>query len=408
MRIIATLAVVAAFQPLVAQAPAPASLGYTELSIHSAKLGETRPVDVVTPAGYATGRDRYAVLIILDANDAPQFRAAVANTNFLASRGVIPPLIVVGVPNGKDRTHDLTPAATGEAHTQFPTAGGAGPFVDFLVDEVLPEIRAKYRTLHTTVLAGHSFGGLLVLHAASARPEAFAGIVAMSPSLWWNDSTAATAYADSVARAPHEARLFATSGEFEPAIDGPAHRFAARLDSIKPASLAFGYTHYDGDTHGLTPQPSLIDGLRFVFQPVSLVYRGSLATTGLQPGADSADLMNAYIAMRDRFAAGARSLGLPEALPEQVTNSVGQAALGQLKQPRLAAWLFRETLAAHQESLGALEGLGDALLASGDTSAARAQLEKALAVAERTGQEGSQSIRKKLAGVAQAGTPRKP
>lgn len=408
MRTLATLAVIAAFQPLVAQSPSPAGQGFTELSIHSAKLGETRSVYVVPPFGYATGRDRYAVLIILDANDAPQFRAAVANTEFLTSRGVAPPLIIVGVPNGKDRTHDLTPAATGDDHRQFPTAGGAGPFVDFLVDELLPAVRAKYRTLPTTVLAGHSFGGLLVLHAASARPEAFAGIVAMSPSLWWNDTTAATGYADSVAHAPHEPRLFASSGEFEPAIDGPAHRFAARLDSIKPASLAFAYTHYDGDTHGLTPQPSLIDGLRFVFQPVSLVYRGSLATTGLQPGADSADMMNAYVAMRDRYAAGARSLGLPEALPEQVTNAAGQAALGQLKQPRLAVWLFRQTLAAYPESLGGLEGLGDALLASGDVPGARAQLEKALAVAQRSGQGDAASLRKKISGVSQAGSSRKP
>lgn len=381
------------------QSRTPVAGDSAELVIQSTKLGETRHVYVVPPLGYAKGHDRYAVLIILDANDAPQFRAAVANAGFLASRGVIPPLIVVGVPNGKDRTHDLTPVATGNDRRQFPTAGGDGPFVDFLVDEVLPAVRAKYRTLPTTVLAGHSFGGLVALHAAAVHSEAFAGIIAMSPSLWWNDTTSVAGYADSIAHAPHHPRLFATSGEFEPPIDGPTHQFAARLNEIKPASLAFGYTHYDGDSHGLTPQPSLIDGLRFVFEPVSVVYRGSLMTMGFPPHADSADAMNAYAAMRDRYVAGARSLGLPDAVPENVTLTIAEGALTQLKQPRLAAWMFRQAADAYPESADAHEGLGDALLAAGDSPAARAQFERALVLAERSGQGDAAALKKKISAL---------
>ena len=77
------------------------------------------------------------------------------NIAFLASRGAIPNLIVVGIGNGKDRTHDLTPAARGKTAKDFPTAGGAESMTSFIVDEVLPRVRSEYRTLPTTVLAGH-------------------------------------------------------------------------------------------------------------------------------------------------------------------------------------------------------------------------------------------------------------
>ena len=76
------------------------------------KLNEERAIYVATPDGYRTGLRRYPVLVILDADDKPQFNLAIANVAFLASRSAIPNLIVVGITNGKDRTHDLTPIAT--------------------------------------------------------------------------------------------------------------------------------------------------------------------------------------------------------------------------------------------------------------------------------------------------------
>src|SRR5690349_16656518 len=149
------LATPAAAQP----SPSP----WLKETFKSAKLGEDRTIYVATPVNYNGTAQRYPVLVLLDANDEPQWSAAVANVAFLASRGAIPDLIMVGVTNGKDRTHDLTPAATGEASKNFPTAGGAHAFADFIVDEVLPRVRSHYRALPSTILAGHSFGGLFAL-----------------------------------------------------------------------------------------------------------------------------------------------------------------------------------------------------------------------------------------------------
>src|SRR5213592_1053034 len=263
-----TLIFVALASPAIAQDTT--ALSWTREVIQSTKLNEARPIFVATPASYARGTDRFPVLVLLDANDGPQFVAALANVAFLASRGTIPSLIVVGVPNTKDRTHDLTPAATGSGAKTFPTAGGADALADFISDELLPMVRKKYRTRATTILAGHSFGGLFALHVAANRPGAFTGIVAMSPALWWNDSSDVVAYSSAIAKSSKPLRLFATSGGLEPPIDRTTKQFASRLDSLKPATVGFAYRFYPENTHGLTPAPSLADGLRFVFEPISM------------------------------------------------------------------------------------------------------------------------------------------
>lgn len=378
------------------------SLTWTVDSLRSAKLGETRALYIATPPGYDLSTDRYPVLVLLDANDQPQFTAAVANIQFLASRNAIPGLLIVGVPNGKDRTHDLTPPATGQTAKTFPTAGGADAFASFILDEVLPTVRAKYRALNTTVLAGHSFGGLFAVHVAATRPGAFTGIVAMSPSLWWNDSTDVLPYANAIARADARTRLFASSGGLEPPIDITTRRFESRLDSIKPANLAFAAAHYPEDTHGLTPQPSLIDGLRYVFEPISLINAPVMAIA--KP--DSASIVKAFAQTESTYAAGARSLGMPEHLPELQVNSYGYAVLQAFKLPNVAAWVFRRNVANYPSSPNVYDSLGDALLAAGDSTQARTEFRMARDVAVKEGQKPSTDTLHKLEqleGLTQAG-----
>jgi predicted alpha/beta superfamily hydrolase len=367
------------------------------LTIKPATLPEARTILVATPASYANAQRRYPVLVLLDADDQDQFNAAAANLHFLAGRAAIPELILVGIVNGKDRTHDLTPPATGATAKPFPTAGGESKFVDFLVNDVLPEVRAKYRTMPATFLAGHSFGGLVALHTAATRRE-FSGIVAMSPSLWWNDSTAVRGYGDSLEHPARPLRLFISSGGLEPAIDVTTQRMVAHLDSVKPGAgagaLTYSYRRYVGANHGMTPLYSLIDGVQYLFAPMSVV---SLPISTLGPTSDSADVMRAYLASRDAYVAGARSLGFEvNALPEQPVNGLGYGVLGVLKLPRVAVWLFRENVRDYPRSPNVYDSLGDGLLAAGDTASAIVQFRRALSVAVEVGQPPSSDTKKKL------------
>jgi len=366
-----------------------------EYSIKSARLGETRTIYVVPPHDYTENAARHPVLVILDAEDGFQFAAAVANIEFLASRGEIPPLILVGVPNGKDRTHDLTPRPSRRTARENRTAGGAAATSRFIVDEVLPLVRSKYRTLPTALLAGHSFGGLFAVHVAATRPDVFDGVIAMSPALWWNESTAATAYADSIAAETIPLRLFVTSGGLEPAIDASTRRFAARLDSLRPATLGFAHKRYPDDVHEVTPAASLVDGLRFIFAPLSV---NRAAVLAIRTG-DSAAVVNAFTATQRDYARAARDLRMPESLPEPFVNLIGYAVLRELRRPRVAAWIFRQNVSAYPDSPNVYDSLGDALVAAGDRQAARAEFQRAIDVAVRLKLPVDSATRRKLASL---------
>lgn len=376
-------------------------------TIRSATLGEDRAIVVATPEGYgAQAGRRYPVLVLLDANDVPQFRAAVANVGFLASRNAIPEVIIVGVPNGEDRTRDLTPVATGATAKIFPTAGGAAKMAGFLTDELLPYVQSRYRTYPMTMLAGHSFGGLFALHVAATRPAAFHGVIAVSPSLWWNDTTAVAAYADSIGQTKRAPRLFVTSGALEPPIDITTKRFAARLRAHKTRAVAFAARHYPQDDHGLTPAQSLADGLRFVFEPVSIP---GMPIARLLPESDSASIERMLADTDRQYARGARSLGLPELVPEAVLNQAGYFALQFMKRPGFALSLFRRNVERYPGSANVYDSLADALIATGDTAAARVELRRAIDLATSTGHTVLAESKRKLETLeqaTQAGRPR--
>ena len=228
----------------------------------------------------------------------------------------------------------------------------------------------------------------------------------MSPALWWNDSSDVVAYSSAIAKSSKPLRLFATSGGLEPPIDRTTKQFASRLDSLRPATVGFAYRFYPENTHGLTPAPSLADGLRFVFEPISM---SKLPIAKLGPNADSATVVRATIETEEGYAHGARSLDLPEVLPEDVLNSLGYNVLQALKNPGLAVWLFQRNVARYPESANVYDSLGDGLLAKGDTAAAKTAFKRAVDVATRTGHVVLAESRRKLQELeqpVQAGKPK--
>jgi predicted alpha/beta superfamily hydrolase len=377
----------------------PAQTWVTE-TLHSATLGE-RTIYVALPDEYASGGSRrYPVLVCLDANDTPMFRLWIAQAAYVADndRGV-PPVIVVGIVNGADRLHDMTPTPVGSSIAQFKTGGGADRFADFILNEVLPLVRRKYRTLPTTLLTGHSAGGLFALYAAATHPGAFQGIVATSPALWYNDSLPAREFADAIARSAAPQRIFAASGGVdEPDIDPTTQAFYHRLDSLRPATVAVGYQRYPDQTHSMTAL-AFADGWRFVFEQVSIRHIPfqtlPLATT------DSAAIADALDASERSYAAAARALLLPEQLPEDMVNSFGYRLLGRGK-TWWALRLFRQNVDRYPGSVNVYDSYADGLVAAGDTAGAIARLRQAMEVGRRTGAAVAQETRDKLARLTAA------
>ena len=126
---------------------------------------------MATPEGYRSEAKRYPVLVLLDAEDRFQFNLALANVAFLANRGAIPALIVVGIANGKDRTRDMTPVATGARAKNFPSAGGVGTFAIFSRRGMPPVSKYRRCQKHT---GGHCSEDVRARFAAT-KPASSAG-----------------------------------------------------------------------------------------------------------------------------------------------------------------------------------------------------------------------------------------
>ena len=70
-----------------------------------------------------------------------------------------------------------------------PHVGGSAAFRRFLADELMPQVRQRFRTNGHNAIVGESLAGLFVLETFFAQPELFDTYIAFSPSLWWNDES---------------------------------------------------------------------------------------------------------------------------------------------------------------------------------------------------------------------------
>lgn len=236
--------------------------------------GEQYEIMVAWPEG-APPPGGWPALYILDGED--NFAIATLTARRLARAGTrsgIGEGIVIGIAAGPlaRRVRDYTPPVPGyRIPAGKPAAGletgGADAFLDFLTREVMPAVN-KRRPVDESreTLMGHSFGGLLAMHARMTRPGTFDAVVAVSPSLWFGDG-ALLKKAPS-AGAMTQADLLIAEGD-EPATGVAVQDadFEAVVDTLRAADpkTAISYLHLPGQTHGTTMLPALSPAIRLAF-----------------------------------------------------------------------------------------------------------------------------------------------
>ena len=167
---------------------------------HSRFLRADRDVLVYLPPGYdAGGGRRYPVLYLQDGQNlfdgatsflpGQEWRVDETATALIA-RGVVEPLIIVGVYNaGNDRVEEYTPTRAG-AGVARGRGGEAAAYGRMLTEELKPYIDRHYRTrtdpAHTG-LGGSSLGGLVSLWLGLQSPRTFGRLACLSASAWWDD-----------------------------------------------------------------------------------------------------------------------------------------------------------------------------------------------------------------------------
>ncbi|MBT0668507.1 alpha/beta hydrolase [Novosphingobium profundi] len=187
--LLAPLALFAA--PLAAE---PWALPRSDVVETAAPDGHVYRVLVAWPEG-PPPREGWPVLWVLDGVD--NFAVATVTARRLAQAGKrsgVENGVIVALDSGSlaRRITDYTPHVPGYVIAPGKPAhgfalGGADRFLDFIDARLRPMLAERLPIdPRRQTLAGHSFGGLLALHAAR-QGRNYSGFAAVSPSLWYGD-----------------------------------------------------------------------------------------------------------------------------------------------------------------------------------------------------------------------------
>jgi len=342
------------------------SANVSRITIKSTVLGEERVVLVRTPAGYETNKHSYPVLYMTD-GDAHIGHTA-STVEFLARNGRMSELIVVGIPN-TDRGRDLSPvkssATTPDGKPQFPTTGGADNFLKFIETELIPNIEKNYRVRPYRILAGHSLGGLFVIHAMLARPGVFNSYVAVSPALQWeNQEILKRAEAFFKNRKELNATLFVSLGNEPGPIGQSFDDFKRLLAKTQVKDFVWEARQMDDEDHGSVVMPSHYAGLRKVYD-------------GWQMPRDHTGAISGGLkAVDEHYQKLSRRFGYEIQSPELLVNLLGYQSLAAGKTDEAIA-IFKANVERYPGSANVYDSLAESYEKSDQIELARPLYEKA-------------------------------
>lgn len=221
----------------------------------------------------------------------------------LAASGPAPVIVLIGYDNDLRidpvaRAFDYTPARGEQGAPEFDPlspqrrSGGADAFLALIATAIKPQVERRVRIDRgRQTLWGHSYGGLLVLHALMTRPSLFTRYVAVDPSLWWGGGVVFERYRRGLpdgAGAEPALLVLAGSGGEPPDRRAPAgtaadrqalgQRLAQRgsvpvdaarqlVQRLRDAHLRAEYRELPGLSHGQTLGASLAPALHFAAAP---------------------------------------------------------------------------------------------------------------------------------------------
>ncbi|RYZ41468.1 MAG: alpha/beta hydrolase [Myxococcaceae bacterium] len=233
---------------------------HASFTLASAALQETRRLNVYTPPGYdPAAATRYPVLYMPDGGEQEDFPHVASTLDTAIRAGEVRPFILVGIEN-TERRRDMTgPTQVDEDRKIAPRVGGSAAFLTFIRDELMPEVRRRYRTTEETAIIGESLAGLFIVETFFLQPELFTTSIALSPSLWWNDDELVRKAEERLkARPDLRATLYVASAN-EEGIAPQSARLAEILRANAPAGLTWRYEprpdlRHDNIYRSLSPQ----------------------------------------------------------------------------------------------------------------------------------------------------------
>lgn len=285
--------------PRMTTALPPAALAATEVRALSSRVtGQEYRISVALPFSYRHEPERtYPAVYVLDGD--LFFGLVTGIARLMQMGGTFPEVLVIGIGYPLDdlygagltpfvlrRDRDFTPVVDPEFEAETRAwlglgrveSGGAGRFLTFVDEELIPAIESGYRTAPgDRTLVGHSLGGMAAAYALFRRPRQFRRYVIGSPALGYGDR-ALFAYEEEYA-AGHDdlpARVFLGIGGDEDAANrrnwldalvsvADFHCFAAVLEGRGYEGLALARQVFEGHAHLTVVAPLFQAGLASVF-----------------------------------------------------------------------------------------------------------------------------------------------
>ena len=245
-----------------------------QYKLESKIVGDVFVIQVRLPQSYAAGGNRYPVLYVLDADKC--FGLAADTADWLAWAQEAPEVIVVGIAYGRGledwwqkRSRDLAPTKdASKLWGEFPIAGGAAKFQEFLAAELFPFIESRFRTrADDRALAGISLGGLFGAYTLFTRPDLFQRYILISPAFIWDQKRLWQHEAEYQAKSKAlAATVFTAVGEAdEQAILAPWAEFNRLIQERRYAGLRWLAQSFPGESHISVLPGALARGLKMIY-----------------------------------------------------------------------------------------------------------------------------------------------
>ncbi len=237
-------------------------------TIDSKILSEKRVINVYLPPGYkGSPRVNFPVLYMPDGGLAEDFLHVAGLVQVSVGNETMRPFILVGIEN-TERRRDMTGPTENEKDKKIaPRVGGSAAFRKFIRNELMPQIKTRYRTTSETAIVGESLAGLFVVETFLLEPDLFDTYIAFDPSLWWNDHKMVDSAAELLRRAHAGLKktvYFASSSEGTSEI---TQKFADVLSKNADAGIGWHYEKMPDEKHSTIYHPAALKAFRALFKP---------------------------------------------------------------------------------------------------------------------------------------------
>lgn len=246
----------------------PLVIGET-FTINSKTLSEKRRINVYVPDGFTeSAKVRLPVLYMLDGGIAEDFLHIAGLVQVSVGNATMRPFLLVGIEN-TERRRDMTGPTDNEDDKKIaPRVGGSVWFRRFIREELMPEVKRRYRTTDETAVVGESLAGLFVVEAFLVEPDLFDTYIACDPSLWWNKQKLVNGAGVQLrTRSKLEKTLYLASSSED--IADVTQRLADVLGQNAPAGVRWHYERMPEEKHWTIYHPAALRAFRAVFKPLA-------------------------------------------------------------------------------------------------------------------------------------------